>query len=71
MANRHAFAVHYTQPGSFVEHALHGTAMNPDTGSTVEYNQLQNCSDKQLCQDSCLEEMGRIFQGLGPNSKMP
>jgi hypothetical protein len=71
MANRHAFTVDYAQPGSFVEHALHGTAMNPDTGSTAEYNELRHCSDKHLWQDSCLEEMGRIFQGLGTDSKMP
>jgi hypothetical protein len=40
LANKHAFAVDYVSPGSAEEYALHGTAINPDTGTTAEYQEL-------------------------------
>jgi hypothetical protein len=51
--------------------ACHGTAINPDTGNVAEYKELINCSDKEHWQYSNTDEIGRMFQGLGPDSYMP
>jgi hypothetical protein len=51
--------------------AMHGTAMNPDTGRTAEYKELSRCSDGEHWKTSNAEEIGRMFQGLGPDSDMP
>jgi hypothetical protein len=40
--------------------------MNPDTGTVPEYHELIKYSDGDNT-----EEIGRMFQGLGPNSSMP
>jgi hypothetical protein len=52
-------------------HAMHGTAVNPDTGGIAEYKELSTCSDGNLWQSSNAGEIGRMFQGLGPDSYMP
>jgi hypothetical protein len=52
-------------------HAMHGTAVNPDTGGIAEYRELSTCSDGALWQASNADEIGRMFQGLGPTSYMP
>jgi hypothetical protein len=51
--------------------ALHGTAINPDTGQVAEYNELSKSSDGALWILSNTEEFGRLAQGLGPDSHMP
>jgi hypothetical protein len=51
--------------------ALHGTAINPDTGAIAEYRELSKCRDGHHWQTSNEEEVGRMFQGLGPESAMP
>ncbi len=51
--------------------ACHGTALNPDTGNLAEYRELSNCSDKEHWHYSNTKEIGRMFQGLGPDSYMP
>jgi hypothetical protein len=51
--------------------AAHGTAMNPDTGRTAEYKELSQCSYGKHWKTSNAEEIGRMFQGLGPNTEMP
>jgi hypothetical protein len=51
--------------------ALHSTAINPDTGHNAEYCQLRACSDGAKWIDSCADEIGRLCNGLGPNSKTP
>jgi hypothetical protein len=57
---------------SFASHyALHGTAVNPDTGGIAEYKELSTCSEGTLWQASNADEIGRMFQGLGPGSQMP
>jgi hypothetical protein len=48
--------------------ALHGTAINPNSGAIAEYRELSKCSDGRHCTTSNEEEVGRIFQGLGPES---
>jgi hypothetical protein len=50
---------------------MHGTAVNPDTGGIAEYKELSTCSDGNLWQASNADEIGRMFQGLGPDSYMP
>jgi hypothetical protein len=50
---------------------MHGTAINPDTGSVAEYKALSKSSDGPLWAAANMEEIGRMFQGLGPNSTMP
>ena len=49
----------------------HGTAINPDTGNIAEYKELSGCSDAAHWQHSNTDEIGRMFQGLGPDSYMP
>jgi hypothetical protein len=57
---------------SFTSHyAMHGTAVNPDTGGIAEYKELSTCSDGNLWQASNADEIGCMFQGLGPDSYMP
>jgi hypothetical protein len=51
--------------------ALHGTAINPDTGNISEYRELSKCSEGQAWKESNIEEIGRMFQGLGKDSPMP
>jgi hypothetical protein len=51
--------------------AMHGTAINPDTEAIAGYNELSRCSDGALWHESNTEEIGRMFQGLGPTSNMP
>jgi hypothetical protein len=56
----------------FVDYcALHGTAMYPDTGMIAGYKALSKSSDGHLWKASNTEEIGRMCQGLGPNSSMP
>jgi hypothetical protein len=55
----------------FEHWALHGTAMNPDTGQIAEYDELSKCSDGAQWIQSNTEEFGRLAQGLGPDSSMP
>ncbi|MHA7856378.1 hypothetical protein [Marinobacter shengliensis] len=51
--------------------ALHGTAINPDTGRVAEYHELAASSDGHHWQESNMLEIGRLFQGLGPDSSVP
>jgi hypothetical protein len=51
--------------------ALHGTAINPDSGAIAEYRELSKYSDGHHWQTSNEEEVGRMFQSLGPASDMP
>jgi hypothetical protein len=52
--------------GSFTSHyAMHGTAVNPETGGIAEYKELSTCSDSNSWQASNADEIGRMFQGLG------
>jgi hypothetical protein len=50
---------------------MHGTAINPDTGKVAEYKELSACSDGTYWDEANGKEIGRLFQGLGPNSSMP
>ena len=50
--------------------ALHGTAMNPDTGQIAEYDELSRSSDGPQWIQSNTEEFGRLAQGLGPDSSI-
>jgi hypothetical protein len=45
--------------------------MHPDTGMIAEYKALSESSDGHLWKASNTEEIGRMCQGLGPNSSMP
>jgi hypothetical protein len=51
--------------------ALHGTAINPDMGRVAEYPELSRCSDGHHWLKSNTDKIGRLAQGLGPNSHMP
>jgi hypothetical protein len=51
--------------------ALHSTAINPDTQSVAEYDELSKCSDGELWIQANTEEFGRLAQGLGKDSDMP
>jgi hypothetical protein len=50
---------------------MHGTAFNPDTGNIAEYKELSQCSMGIEWTASNTEEIGRMFQGLGPDLNMP
>jgi hypothetical protein len=52
-------------------HCLHGNAINPDTGQPAEFKELRRSSDGLLWIDANDQEVGRMFQGLGPDSPMP
>lgn len=61
-----------SSPDLPIEHwCCHGTAINPDTGRVAEYAELSQSSDGPQWQESNAEEIGRLFQGLGPDSHMP
>lgn len=45
--------------------ALHGHAINPDTGKIAEYRELSHSSDGAIWQNSNCEEIGRLAQGYG------
>ena len=45
--------------------ALHGHAINPDTGKIAEYRELSQCSDGPIWINSNCEEIGRLAQGYG------
>jgi len=51
--------------------ALHGNAVNPDSGQIAEYTELSRCSDGPAWIESCADEIGRLCQGRGSNSHMP
>ena len=51
--------------------AFHGTALNPDTGQVAEYRELSQASTGKQWQKANCDEIGRLFQGLGPTSHMP
>jgi hypothetical protein len=54
---------------SFTSHyAMHGTA---GVDGIAEYKELSACSDGNLWQASNADEIGCMFQGLGPGSYMP
>jgi hypothetical protein len=42
-----------------------------DTDSVAKYKELSQCSDGKLWQYSNVDDIGRMFQGLGPDSYMP
>jgi enterochelin esterase-like enzyme len=43
--------------------ALHSTAINPNTGHTVEYHELRVCTDGDKWINSCADEIGRLCNG--------
>jgi hypothetical protein len=45
--------------------ALHGHAINPDTGRIAEYRELSQCSEGAIWQASNADEIGRLAQGFG------
>ncbi len=45
--------------------ALHGHAINPDTGKIAEYRELSQSSDGAIGENSNCEEIGRLAQGYG------
>lgn len=51
--------------------ALHGNAFNPDTGQIAEYPELRKCSEGPIWEAAAVDEIGRLFQGLGADSKIP
>ena len=51
--------------------ALHSTAINPNTGNVAKYYELSQCSNGKYWTNSNAQEIGRLAQGLGPNSNMP
>ncbi|MCK7513578.1 MAG: hypothetical protein MZV70_62525 [Desulfobacterales bacterium] len=60
----------YYRPLSDFEHfALHGNAVNPDTGRIADYLELSTCSEGALWIESCKDEFGRLCQGHGSNMK--
>jgi hypothetical protein len=52
-------------------YAFHGTAINPDTGTIADRREVIKCTDGKQWTESNREEIGYLFQGLGPTSKMP
>lgn len=49
----------------FPHFALHGHAINPDTGKIAEYRELSECSDGAIWRSSNCDEIGRLAQGYG------
>jgi hypothetical protein len=68
-ADQHSFTD--TPTNNNLQYAYHSTALNPDTGTTAEYYELSQCSDGHHWINSNANEIGRLAQGLGPNSQMP
>jgi hypothetical protein len=52
-------------PHDHEHYALLGNAFNPDTGQLADYQELSQCSDGQLWQQSNIEEIARLAQGHG------
>jgi hypothetical protein len=52
-------------------YALHGNAINPDTGLVASYDELAKSSEGPLWVEGCADEMGRLFRGRGKDSSMP
>ena len=52
----------------FSNNGIHGTDVNLDTGVSAEYKELSKSSAGDLWRASNADEIGRIFQGLGPTS---
>jgi hypothetical protein len=46
-------------------------ALNPDTGTIADYRKLLSCSEGKLWAHANMEEIRRLFQGLGPESSIP
>ena len=71
-AQQEAANIALTLTAMFPDHfALHGTAINPDTGNLAEYRELLSSSDGDLWSTANDEEIGRMTSGLGPTSNMP
>ena len=47
----------------FIHHALHGYAVNPDTGEIAQYPELSKCSEGKLWEESNMDEWGRLMNG--------
>ena len=58
-------------PDEGIHYCLHGTAINPDTGTIADYAELSQSSEGAAWTASMSDEFGRLCQGLGPNSDMP
>jgi hypothetical protein len=56
-----------TAEDEFPHWALHGHAINPDTGLIAEHAELLKCSDGHHWHASTADEFGRLMQGHGPN----
>ena len=48
-----------------MHYALHGHAINPDTGQIADYRELSESSDGSIWKNSNAEEIGRLAQGYG------
>ena len=48
---------------TFIHHALHGYAVNPDTGRIAQYPELSQCSEGALWEESNMDEWGRLMNG--------
>ena len=46
-----------------IEHAMHGYAINPDTGRIAQYNELKDSSKGHLWEESNSDEWGRLMMG--------
>jgi hypothetical protein len=59
-----SFADDVSDDVPFLDHvALHGNAVNPDTGNIAEYAELSKCSQGHLWRNSNAEAIGRLAQG--------
>ena len=47
----------------FVHQALHGYAVNPDTGKIAQYPELSKCSEGKLWEESNMDKWGRLMNG--------
>ena len=48
---------------AFLHNALHGHAVNPDTGKIAQYKELSQCSEGPLWTGSSMNEWGRLMKG--------
>ena len=55
----------FAAPLLYQHFALHGHAINPDTGMIAEYRELSQCSEGAIWQASNADEIGRLAQGFG------